>query len=174
MITREQLSSMKRWYYSSISSAEIMKMSGWKLYIYGETIDDSLEIAVKLLHIAQKYDFTMKVATQHIINRNTNMQERPAWSIGVIYLHAEIFKEKKIRALVDEINESLKDYNRTGMVKGAKSLNGKIHYRYDLMTPVDPAVGVTYEKYTNLYRGEGGDFNIPTNKDIESSLNEKV
>lgn len=173
MITKKQLSKVKWWHYCYISRKEVMTMSGWKLYIYGETIDDSFDIGVLLTDIAAKYDVTMKIATQHIIDSNKRKAKMPCWSTGVIYLNADVFREGKIKQLVKDIKDLLKSYNKSGAIKGAKSLyDNKIHYRYDLKKPIDPAKGVLYEDYLTLYRGEYGEFNISGNKDIEQLLNQ--
>jgi hypothetical protein len=164
---------MRGWHYPSISTHEIMRMSGWKFYVYGETVDDSYQVGSLLEPVVKKYNLTMKVATQNIINRNVPKKDI-AWSIAVIYLNSEIFEDKKVSNLLEDINSSLKDYPKKGIVPGAKSINGKVHYRYDLNKPIKPTNGVEYSDYLTAYRGEGGDFNIPENEDITSFLNSKV
>lgn len=170
MLTKQQLIKLKDWYYPSVSTIEVMKMSGWKFYIYGEDIDDSYQISKLLIPIAKKYDLTMKIATQNIINRNSG-KKNIAWSIGVIYLHPELFQEQKVSKFLSDVNFSLREYKKTGAISGAKSINGKIHYRYDLTKPVECSKGVTYEEYTPLYRGESGGFNIIGNPDISDLFN---
>jgi hypothetical protein len=167
MIKKEQLSKMKWWHYCSISKHPVMTMSGWKLYIFGCTVDDSYKVCVLLSDIAAKYNVTMKVASQAIINRNTRKWKTPCWSIAVIYLNTEVFQNNQIKPLVNDIMESLNGYDKTGTISGAKSVNGKVHYRFDLKVPVNPSQGVLYEDYISLYRGEYGDYNIPQNDDIE-------
>lgn len=170
MITKQQLEKMKGWFYSFICTNDEMEMSGWKLYIYGENIDDSYNVCSLVTPIAKKYDLTMKVASQRIINRN-NMRTDVAWSIAVIYLDPKIFRNNQISSLINDITSSLTDYTKSGNVTGAKSLNGKVHYRYDLKEPVNPEIGVPYDKYTTLYRGETGEFNIPNNYDVFETVN---
>ena len=165
MLSKQQLVKLKDWYYPNITSHTTMKVSGWKFYIFGEDVDDSLRVCELLTPVAEKYNFTMKVASQPIIDRNVR-KKTIAWSIGVIYLHVELFSEHKIKDLLKDIDTSLKNYNKSGVVRGAKSINGKVHYRYDLTIPVDPEKGVVYQEYVPLYRGEYGGFNIPENADI--------
>jgi len=174
MITKEQLIKMKKWFYPYISTKEVMRMSGWKFYIYGETVDDSYNLCSTVVPIVQKYNITMKVASQHIIDRNTNMVRTPAWSTGVIYLRPELFQFKHIPALVDDLNNSLRKYRKKGDIKGARSINGKLHYRFDLNKPVLPSMGVTYSEYITMYRGEHGEYNIPNNPDIANLFNIKL
>jgi len=169
MITKSQLQKAKGWLYSYISDKEVMIMSGWKFYIFGQTIEDSEQICSLITPIAKKYNLTMKVASQNIINRNTN-KKGIAWSVGIIYLNSELFEDKRVPNLISDIDNALKDYQKTGVIVGAKSINGKLHYRYDLSFPIDPAKGVDYHEYLNGYRGESGDYNIPGNEDITSSL----
>jgi hypothetical protein len=170
MITKLQLSKLKGWHYPCISTQQIMTMSGWKFYIFGETIDDSYLLCEKLTPIIKRYNLTMKVATQNIINRNSG-KPNIAWSIAVIYLNAEVFEDKKVGKLLEEINSTLTDYPKSGNIKGAKSINGKVHYRYDLKKPINPSNGLEYSDYLVNYRGEGGEYNIPENQDITSFLN---
>ena len=167
MINKEQLSKIKKWHYPNISNREIMTMSGWKLYVFGETVDDSYELCSLLVPVMERYNLTMKVATQHIIDRNNKLKKKPVWSVAVIYLASEIFLENKMKDLLKDIEMSLKSYAKTGNIDGAKSIDGKVHYRYDLKEPVEPSKGVPYDKYIAMYRGEYGDFNISDNPDID-------
>ena len=169
MVTKENLAKKRGWYYPAISKQPVMKMSGWKFYIYGHTIEDSHLIYTLLTPIARKYDVTMKVASQEIINRNTAKPD-VAWSIAVIYLRPETFAEGKVIDLVEEITTSLQKYPKFGSIRGARSINGKIHYRYDLNKPVDPKEGISYEQYLQSYRGEHGGYNIAGNSDIDKYL----
>ena len=171
MITKPQLKKMTKWFYSYISKREIMMMSGWKLYVFGENIDDSFEICSLITPVAEAYDLTMKVASEAIINRN-NMKTNETWSVAVIYLDPHIFAtRKRSRGLILDLQEALKNYNKTGVIKGAKSFDGKIHYRYDLNVSVKPWIGVEYSHYLNMYRGGEGDYNIRGNDDIAKFFN---
>ena len=165
MITKQQLSKMKKWFYPYICTHENMMMSGWKLYIFGETVNDSFKICEMVTPVMKKYNITMKVATQYIIDRNA-VKPNEAWSIAVVYLHPEIFAKRKLSSLIQDINHSLEGYKKKGIIKGAKSIDGKIHYRYDLNRPVIPSFGVEYSEYLRMYRGGKGDYNIKGNDDI--------
>lgn len=141
-----------------------MIMSGWKLYISGNTIAHSKELSTLLIHIIRDYNLTSKVATNDIIRRNIG--KRIAWSSMVIYLTDRIFGELLFGKLISDIEANLANYVFEGNIIGARRISNKIHYRYDLVLPVNPVEGILYGDYINLYRGEGGKYNISGNKDL--------
>lgn len=137
-------------------------MSGWKLYIYGNTIYQVAHLTELLGDVVRDNNLTTKVATYPIIGRNTG---RPiAWSAMVIYLTEESIHS--LRHIITQIEKPLINYPWEGEIKGAHSINGKIHCRYDLIYPIDPFIGIPYDDYLPLYRGEEGSYNIPGNLPI--------
>lgn len=145
------------WNYIHIDTDEDMMMSGWKLYLYGNNIQQAGKLAELILPVSKKYNITTKVATPDIIRRN--IRKDIPWSVVVIYLKPDI----NTQPLIEDIQLALKDYPDSGYIKGAKSIDGKLHYRYDLIIPVE---GVPYHEYLELYRGEYGGHNIPNNKEF--------
>lgn len=151
-----------KWNYTYISSLNEMILSGWKLYVYGETIDDSRYVADKITPIVGLYNATIKVATEDIIERNNKI--KPAWGIAVIYLHKELFECNLIGCLIASINNSLSRYSKSGYYNGSRPLTDNLSYRYDLIEPIVASVGLQYEDYLTKYRGEFGHYNIENNQ----------
>jgi hypothetical protein len=149
-----------RWNYIHIDTSETMNMSGWKLYIYGDSEDQASELTHLLRSVVSHYNLTTKVATKSIIDRNINTSSI-AWSVMVIYLTGAAVKN--INELIECINNKLHSYHYSGHISGAYSINGKIHCRYDVSSIVDPIIGINYDEYISLYRGEYGEYNIPGN-----------
>lgn len=82
------------------------------------------------------------------------------------YLTELIFVNNQLDNLLNDINTNLTNYKYKGKIIGAKSINGKIHYRYDLIKPINPINGIDYDEYQLLYRGETGNYNINNNLTI--------
>lgn len=148
-----------RWDYIHIDNRDVMIMSGWKLYISGNTLSQAKKASLLLYHIVKKYNLTTKVATSSILNYN-----KGRWGIMVIYLTEEAISN--IDNIIGDITDSLRDYIHSGEIEGAHRINDKIYCRYDMKVPINPKIGVEYDKYTTLYRGEEGPYNIPNNKDV--------
>lgn len=139
-----------------------MVMSGWKLYIYGNTIYQVALLTELLGSVVRENNLTTKVATYPIIERNTG--KKIAWSAMIIYLTEESINQ--INELVSLIDKSLDSYPYHGNIDGTHPLTPKIHCRYDLIHPINPFVGINYDDYSRLYRGEDGLYNIPGNLPI--------
>lgn len=152
-----------QWDYINIDSRENMIMSGWKLYVFGNTVRQSIMLEHLLINTVRSYNLTAKVATDSIISRNRDRDI--AWSSMVIYLTEYVFIHG-VNILLHELGTNLKSYEYSGRINGAMSLDGKIHCRYDLKAPVNAKNGVSYDTYLSLYRGEDGPFNIKNNKNI--------
>ena len=176
ILTKEEIDFVTRnsfdWYYPYITDQEVMMMSGWKIYVYGKTADDGYEAYRRTAPIAHQFNLTMKIASQHIINRNKNSDV--SWSPCIIYLDREVFKYDMVGDLVRRLRHVLIDYPHYGEITGAKSISGeqtdKLFYRYDMQNSCDPTVGMPYTMYLSRYRGEYGGYNIPGNEDITSFL----
>jgi len=154
-----------RWEYINITKAEDMLMSGWKLYIYGNTVEDGRFAASLLEPIIKDFDMTVKIATNGIIRRNLNSNR--AWSSMVIYLDPHAAKRIDSYLHVFRFYLRTGGYSQSGNITGAKCLDdGLIHLRYDMEIPIDPLIGCDYETYKANYRGEYGDYNIPNNKSL--------
>ena len=138
-----------------------MKLSGWKIYIYGETPRDAEYVDSCITPICKHYDATLKVATPDIIRRNKRLQ--PAWGIGVIYLHKELFEGNQVRKLISDLEYGLRGYKPMGCYTGAKRLSPHLSCRYDLSMSIRPEMGIEYSEYYLYYRGEFGEYNIPDN-----------
>lgn len=157
---------MMYWKYIYIDNREEMIMSGWKLYISGNSVFRGDVASVLLYPLIKQYNLTTKIATPEIVQRN-NKNILIAWSPMVIYLTDTVFAEDRVRSIVNEIELILWpiSYSET-FSTGCTILTRNVGCRYDLNIPIDPRTGVPYEKYLSLYRGEYGAGNIANNREI--------
>lgn len=147
------------------------KISGWKFHIFGTELADSVTISNALIPVLMKYGMAMKVATPSVFKAGIGIQEDIQYGkCATIYIPSSIFKTGLQAHLIQDIKEALKDYTKTGEIYGDKSLDGKIHYRYELGRPIDPTVGITYSQYQYLYESNRGEYNIVGNTDPFESL----
>jgi len=93
-----------RWDYIHIDTRDVMMMSGWKLYLYGDNMKDLQKIRAPLLSVCTKYNLTTKLATESIIRRDYN--RNIAWSIAIIYL---------VPSIIGNINLLLSDLNKLSL-----------------------------------------------------------
>ena len=77
-------------------------------------------------------------------------------------LYTSIHVSFLLSSLLYDLEAILSNYGKSGRIFGARSINGKLHCRYELNIPINPCVGIKYEEYLLHYR-EYGDFNIPNN-----------
>ena len=139
-------------------------MSGWKVHIFGETVEDTAIIVNRVEPILQKWGVHGKVAndlmTQSI---NTGIQKGKA---STLYIPPEIIKNGQTKQFIDDVSSALGSYNKTGKIYGDKSIDGTLHYRYELSSPIDVTNGVSMGEYRNLYKANDGNFNIKGNPDL--------
>lgn len=171
MITYQTLSENPSWYYigeDEIFSPAIPRLSGWKFHIYGNELSDSVFIANALMPILNKRKVPMKVACdlnlKHVIGVETHKQYGKC---AAIYLTPALFQGNNLHLFLEEVKEALKNYPKTGKIKGDKSINGVMHYRYELDAPIDPKEGVDEMNYILHYRSAMDNYNIPENNEIE-------
>lgn len=144
-------------------------MSGWKLYVHGNTVHHSHILHNLLGQTIKRYDLTAKIANKDIIRRNSS--KTIAWSSMVIYLNELVFKDNTLPHLISEITNRLSHYAiNNDVINGARQINSKISYRYDIVTPIQPMKGISYEEYRLLYRGEYGLYNIKNNIDVVKNI----
>lgn len=173
MINIKQLKTLHGWHYLN-RMASSFPISGWKLHIFGATIEDSHVIGTVMEPILLKYSLTMKIATQSVISAGIGDKLSNQYGkAGTIYISPQIFRDKRIGDLIKEIQEAFKTvgYVSNGIVNGDKSIDGILHYRYELSKVVDPEVGVTYDEYIRAYEPNRGHYNIPENPDISELFN---
>ena len=139
-------------------------MSGWKVHIFGDTVEDTAIIVNRVDPVLQKWGVHGKVAndlmTQSI---NQGIQKGKA---STLYITPEIIKNGQAKQFVQEVKTALGNYNKTGKIYGDKSIDGTLHYRYELSSPVDVTTGVSMGEYRNLYKANDGNFNIKGNPDL--------
>jgi hypothetical protein len=136
-------------------------MSGWKIYVYGETLRHASNASLRLLPLCIKYNLTCKIATAEIIERNLRLQ--PAWGVAVIYCTPDVIISLSL--FLQDIKDVMKGYTPHGHYKGSAIITSCLSYRYDMWVPLHPGMAVGYEYYFSHYRGEFGSYNIPLNID---------
>ena len=153
-------------YWAYFGTLPIISFSGWKLHIYGTTIEDSAFIANQLLPLVKKYQFPFKVACQGVINLATGNPEHIQYGkAAAIYIPPKIFQEGKLEEIISDLIGVFSKYKTEGTINGSNSINGKIHYRWELDLPSDPAEPKHYRFYESHYRDNDGIYNIPDNPD---------
>lgn len=152
------------WKYIHIDTREEMIMSGWKLYIHGNSLAESLLLEELLLPVVREYNLTTKIALDDIILRNR--YRNIAWSSMVVYLPN--IGVINMREFLDCLSYKLNSYSSVDTIRGALRIRDNISIRYDLSIPIEASVGVQYEEYLKYYRGEYGPFNIKHNQLIIS------
>ena len=173
MVTKEQLTKLQQWHYIN-TNVDSFPISGWKIHVFGDTLDDSVKVGNTLEPILKKFGITMKIATNILIKTAIGIPSHNQYGkVATIYLGAKIFSEEKISDFVDCLQKALSEsgYTKSGKIHGDKSIDGILHYRYELKEYVDPKIGVSsHHRYMALYEGNRGNFNIPDNPDIEYLL----
>ncbi len=164
-ITAEELKPHLNWFYIGVTNFA-RGISGWKLHIFGNELEDSVTLANALMPVLDKYKMSMKVATPIVFKAGIGVEGDIQYGkCATMYIPASVFLKKSLQAFIDDVKDAIKDYNKTGEIYGDRSLDGKIHYRYELGTPINFSVGVSYEQYMNLYRPNDGSYNIEGNPD---------
>lgn len=160
----EQIANNNGWYYAG--SGLCHNLSGWKLHIFGNDPYDSLYLVKHLTDVLIKYELHMKVASLYNFAAGIgNETHKQYGKCGTIYLHHKIFADNKLVPLIRELQVALSLYNNTGNITGDKSIDGKIHYRYELSTIIDPTIGISFVNYDRYYESNRGAYNINGNKD---------
>jgi hypothetical protein len=144
------------------------KYSGWKFHVYGEDLYDSAELFEKLSPLSKKWRFHAKVGLNTQIQPNHVQWGKQG---ATIYIPPEVIKNGKTIDLLNDINTSLGGYKKSGKISGDKQINNRIHYRYDLNSPIeDYGEGVSLSHYKARYNAnEGGSYkpdNVPDLFDI--------
>lgn len=173
MVTKQQLEKLYGWYYMQKNrDEEMFPLSGWKLHIFGESVEDSFTIASSVESIVYEYNLSMKIATSSVIKAGIgNPTHEQYGKCVVIYLSPELFRQKSvIKSFITKLQNalSLSGYDKKGNIVGSKSIDDIIFYRYELSKVIDIQKGVDFFEYVKLYEKNRHYFNIEGNPDIES------
>ncbi len=139
-------------------------VSGWKIHIFGETVEDTAIIVNRVEPVLQKWGVHGKVAND-LMTQSIN-KGRQRGKASTLYIPPEIIKNGQTKQFIDDVSSALGSYNKTGKIYGDKSIDGTLHYRYELSSPVDVTRGVSKDDYYNLYKSNDGNFNIKGNPDL--------
>lgn len=133
-------------------------MSGWKIHIYGDSVEDSAKLITKLDDFLNSSQSSYKIATDKFF-KNTLGTKQQGKAL-TIYIPYDVVKNGKQSEYFETISQKLGDYNKSGEISGDKSYNNIIHYRYEYNQPFDalPEGGVTNVNAGKYYESNEGDY----------------
>jgi len=143
----------------------VYPLSGWKIYICGESEEDSKFIHSVLEDTILNYNLGWKSSKQKFFEVAKNSRkEKIAF---FIYLPVKIVNESKHKNLVKEISNILinNDYDKDFSMVGSKKLTNSIYCRYEMDVPFREE-GFCKEEYKKHYKRNKGNFNLENNLDI--------
>jgi hypothetical protein len=141
-------------------------MSGWKFHVYSDNLDEVAYLYEKLLPVVNKYGTGFKLAGGEML---TGLAKNPN-QIGkgvTIYLPSSTFANNMVDDFVSDLQSALIGYTKKGNISGDRMITNNIGYRYELLRPINPKIGVDNRQYYSLYSSnQGGPHNIPNNPDL--------
>jgi len=146
--------------------------SGWKLHIFGTTLEDSYDVMTRIDFLCRTKNIMYKVAHTAIMERAIGNPEHMQYGkICAIYLPNWLFHDDaELKLFIEELMSTLDGYKPKGSIQGDMMLTDNIGYRYELGVPVDPKKGANYFEYNRWYRDNDGDYNIKGNPDPFTDL----
>ena len=141
-------------------------MSGWKFHVYADNLDEVAYLYEKLLPLVNKYGAGLKLAggkSLKILAANPDQTGK-----GVtIYLPSKTFVNNMLDDFVSDLQSAISGYTKKGNISGDRMITNNIGYRYELLRPINPKIGVDDSQYRALYSpNQGGSHNIPNNPDL--------
>jgi len=131
--------------------------SGWKIHVYGKSIDDALRIMQCIGNYLEYNGIMYKVGTKNRFGPGTVESQRVK-AVTIYVPDASGFKQ-----LVNDLMGMMKGYTTDGPMPSDKPLGGSLHYRYEFTKPVTKPVD--FGTYKALYTNAGANYNIPGNPD---------
>ena len=141
-------------------------MSGWKFHVYADNLDEVAYLYEKLLPLVNKYGAGLKLAggkSLKVLAANPDQTGK-----GVtIYLPSKTFVNNMLDDFVSDLQSAISGYTKKGNISGDRMITNNIGYRYELLRPINPKIGVDDSQYRALYSpNQGGSHNIPNNPDL--------
>ncbi len=165
MTLKDKIYTQGGWVYLTSENPNTM-MSGWKIHIFGTTPEDSLFVGENLQTILDKYSMVMKVASSTLYEvAIADLTHKQYGKCATMYIPPIIFKQGKLQEFIEDVQSALKGYDKTGAIHGDKSLDGTIHYRYELSKPINIEEGINHSVYSIFYQANRGAHNIDNNPD---------
>jgi hypothetical protein len=141
-------------------------MSGWKLHVLTNTVDETAFALEKIIPLSQKYGAGVKAAAEDMLQRLANNPLQKGKGI-TIYIPSTIVKNNQQRIFLKELQDALKGLNTKGSISGDMMITNNIGYRYEFSKPINAAIGADDATYRQLYSSnDGGPHNIQGNVDI--------
>jgi hypothetical protein len=169
---KEMIESFNNW-IQLITPAD-GEISGWKLHIYSNTIDEVAYAAQQVYNIVKSTRCGFKLASKGNLERMKGTKQEGK---GVsIYIPYNIIKNNQHFNLVNNIASAISDLKTSGSVVGDKSLTDNISYRYEFDTSLitllngDYSKGIDKNTYYAHYKENSGNYNpVSNNPDIFGS-----
>jgi hypothetical protein len=143
----------------------IYPLSGWKIYICGESEEDSKFIYSILEDVIVSYNLGWKNSKQKFFEDSKGTsKEKVAF---FIYLPVKIVNDNLQNKLVKEISDILikNNYRKDFDIPKRKKLANSIYCRYEMNTPFR-VEGFLKEDYKKFYQRSKESFNLENNFDI--------
>lgn len=149
--------------------------SGWKFHVFGEDIKDAVYLTDVLTPVINKYGAHGKVGGTGQIALDEMKPGRNQYGKqgATIYIPVNVINSNLQKQMFEDIKTAISGYKKGGIISGDKALTPAIHYRYELLGPIDYKNGIstlspgidpiTKERipsdYENMYsKNEGGSY----------------
>jgi hypothetical protein len=149
--------------------------SGWKFHVFGEDIKDLVYLTDALTPVIEKYGAHGKVGgTGHL---SLDAFKPGGYQYGkqgvTIYIPVDVINSNLQKKMFEDIQTAISGYKKGGTISGDKALTPAIHYRYELLGPIDYKTGISTvspgidpitkkplpSDYSNMYsKNEGGPY----------------
>ena len=162
----------KEQYFQFIFSKDSQPVSGWKLHIYAENVDDSVRIYEILANVLYKNEISCKFATDEFYHMCDDERHRQYGKGCAIYLPVSYFHRGVVGEVLETIHNLLQKggYLKRGRIKGDKHFEGSIHYRYEANIPM-LFCGFNTKLYHQCYKeNDGVNYNIKSNFDLFETI----
>lgn len=143
--TKEELEKIHNSYsWKSIGSGSGFS-SGWKFHVFGEDIKDAVYLTDVLTPVINKYGAHGKVG-------GTGQIALDAFKPGgyqygkqgvTIYIPVDVINSNLQKQMFKDIQTAISGYKKGGTISGDKALTPAIHYRYELLGPIDSKTGIS-------------------------------
>jgi len=163
--------------------------SGWKFHVFGEDIKDAVYLTDVLTPVINKYGAHGKVGGTGQISLDAF--KPGGYQYGkqgvTIYIPVNVINSNLQKQMFEDIKTAISGYKKGGTISGDKALTPAIHYRYELLGPIDYKTGISTvspgintrtgeplpSDYSNMYsKNEGGPYkpeDVPDIFDLPSA-----
>lgn len=162
---RSHLISSSKYFVDFIPSS--FYISGWKLHIYCESIEDVIHYYKKIERVLNSNNCCFKLSTQKFFSSTPKDSKQHGKGI-TIYLGFNLVHSRSHYTFIKKIVDAVPQFPISGKIAGDKNITEWLHYRYDLSQPFSSYEnGVSIDAYKFHYTpNDGSAYNIPHNPDL--------